>query len=64
MKQTTDLLINRPENFSILTGEDAYFYTTLALGGDGGILASASVKTKEFVEIYNLIKNNKNKVAF
>lgn len=64
MKQTTDLLINRPENFSILTGEDAYFYTTLALGGDGGILASASVKTKEFVEIYNLIKNNKNKDAF
>lgn len=64
MKQTTDLLINRPENFSIMTGEDAYFYTTLALGGDGGIMASASIKPKEFIDIYNLMKNNNHKEAF
>lgn len=63
MKQTTDLLINRPKDFSIMTGEDAYFYTTLALGGDGGIMASASIKPKEFIEIYNLMKNNNHKEA-
>lgn len=58
IKQTTDLLINRPDNFSILTGEDAFFYTTLLLGGDGGIMGSASIRTKEFVDVYNLIKQN------
>jgi len=58
MKQTTDLLLNRPKDFSILTGEDAYFYTTLVLGGNGGILGSAHLRTKEFIEIYHLIKSN------
>ena len=64
IKQTTDLLINRPKDFSIMTGEDAYFYTTLALGGDGGIMASASIKTKEFIDIYTLMKSNNHKEAF
>lgn len=64
MKQTTDLLINRPKDFSIMTGEDAYFYTTLTLGGDGGIMASASVKPKEFIDVYNLVRNNNHKEAF
>ena len=63
MKQTTDLLINRPKDFSILTGEDAYFYTTLILGGDGGIMGSAHLRTKEFIEIYNLIKDNNHQAA-
>lgn len=63
MKQTTDLLINRPKDFSILTGEDAYFYATLVLGGNGGILGSAHLRTKEFIEIYNLIKANDHQAA-
>ena len=63
IKQTTDLLINRPENFSILTGEDAFFYTTLLLVGDGGVIGSASLKTREFVDIYNMIKDNNHKEA-
>lgn len=63
MKQTTELLLNKPENFSILTGEDAYFYTTLALGGEGGIMASASLRTKEFIEIYDLVKANNHQLA-
>lgn len=58
MKQTTDLLLNRPKDFSILTGEDASFYSTLALGGDGGILASSHVRTEDFVNVYNDVKNN------
>lgn len=58
MKQTTELLMNPPKDFSILTGEDAQFYTTLLLGGQGGIMASAHLRTKEFIEVYNLIKSN------
>lgn len=63
IKQTTDLLINRPKDFSILTGEDAFFYTTLLLGGDGGIMGSASLKTREFIEVYNLIRENNHQEA-
>jgi 4-hydroxy-tetrahydrodipicolinate synthase len=63
MKQTTDLLLNPPKDFSILTGEDAYFYTTLLLGGQGGIMASAHLKTKEFIEVYNLVKDNNHEAA-
>src|SRR5262249_3969910 len=38
--QSLELLRQRPPGFAVLTGEDAYFYTMLAHGGDGGILAS------------------------
>jgi 4-hydroxy-tetrahydrodipicolinate synthase len=63
MKQTTDLLLNPPSDFSILTGEDAHFYTTLILGGQGGIMGSAHLRTKEFIEVYNLIRDNNHKDA-
>lgn len=64
IKQTSELLLNPPKNFSILTGEDALFYTTLTLGGQGGILASAHLKTKEFINIFNAIKNNNHLLAY
>ena len=35
----------------MLTGEDAYFYTMLAHGGDGGILASAHLEPERFVAV-------------
>jgi len=63
MKQTTDLLLNPPKDFSILTGEDAYFYTTLILGGQGGIMGSAHLRTKEFIEVYDLVKSNNHQAA-
>lgn len=64
ISQTSELLLNRPnDEFSILTGEDALFYTTLALGGDGGILASASLNTKSFIKVYNDMKSNDYKEA-
>ena len=61
--KTTELLLNRPKDFSILTGEDALFYSTLSLGGDGGILASAHLNTVSFIKVYNEIKSNNNKAA-
>lgn len=57
-KQSMNLLLNRPEDFSILTGEDILYYFSLTLGGDGGILASAHLKTETFIDIYEKVKNN------
>lgn len=63
MGQSTDLLLNRPKDLSILTGEDAFFYSTLALGGDGGILASSHIRTEDFVKVFNDLKNNNHQEA-
>jgi 4-hydroxy-tetrahydrodipicolinate synthase len=57
-KQSMELLMNRPDNFSVLTGEDIMFYTTLTLGGDGGILAAAHIDTEKYIKIYDLVKAN------
>ena len=64
MKQSMSLLMNPPKDFSILTGEDALFYVTLALGGHGGILASAHIDTAKFVEVYNRMQNKDQTGAF
>jgi 4-hydroxy-tetrahydrodipicolinate synthase len=58
IKQTMALLQDPPPGFSILTGEDILFYTTLALGGAGGILASAHLKTRDFIEVYDRMQAN------
>ena len=56
--QSLELLRLRPEGFAVLTGEDAYFYTMLAHGGDGGILASAHLETETFVAVHNRMAGN------
>ncbi|MCB2298573.1 4-hydroxy-tetrahydrodipicolinate synthase [Clostridium tagluense] len=61
--QTIDLVLNKPKNFSVLTGEDALFYSTLSLGGDGGILASAHINTEGFIKVYNEVTSNDSKAA-
>ena len=49
--QSFDLLQRRPSGFSVLTGEDAFFYGALAYGADGGILAAAHVATHRFAGV-------------
>jgi 4-hydroxy-tetrahydrodipicolinate synthase len=49
--QSFDLLRARPPEFAVLTGEDALFYTALTQGADGGILASAHVRTQAFAAV-------------
>jgi 4-hydroxy-tetrahydrodipicolinate synthase len=56
--QSLALLRRRPEGFSVLTGEDAYFYTMLAHGGDGGILASAHLETETFLAVHERMVAN------
>jgi 4-hydroxy-tetrahydrodipicolinate synthase len=63
INQTMDLIFNRPDNFSVLTGEDILFYLNLALGGDGGILAASHLETEKFVSIMDSIDKNDQRTA-
>lgn len=58
LAQSLDLLRQRPKGFSIMTGEDASFYTMLAHGADGGILAASHLKTELFVAVYERMAAN------
>lgn len=63
IQQSLELLSVRPEGFSVLTGEDAMFYTMLANGADGGILASCHIATERFVQIARLMAANDHREA-
>jgi len=52
--QSIELLHRRPQDFALLTGEDAQYQEALSDGADGGILASAHVETAIFAEIWRL----------
>jgi 4-hydroxy-tetrahydrodipicolinate synthase len=49
--QSLELLARKPGDFSVLTGEDALFFTMMANGADGGILAASHLRTEGFVEV-------------
>jgi 4-hydroxy-tetrahydrodipicolinate synthase len=53
--QSYDLLRRRGPGFSVLTGEDAWFYSALTYGADGGILASAHVGPGDFAAVRDAI---------
>jgi 4-hydroxy-tetrahydrodipicolinate synthase len=50
--QSLDLLDRAPDGLAVLTGEDHLYFTSLANGAAGGILASAHLATETFVEIH------------
>jgi 4-hydroxy-tetrahydrodipicolinate synthase len=56
--QSLELLASKPTDFSVLTGEDALYFTMMCNGADGGILAAAHLSTERFVEIARLIRAN------
>lgn len=53
--QSLDLLArvkaDGPARFSVLTGEDALYFTMMANGADGGILAASHLMTERFIEV-------------
>jgi len=49
--QSLDLLARRPADFAVLTGEDALYFTMLANGADGGILAASHLMTGQFLTV-------------
>jgi 4-hydroxy-tetrahydrodipicolinate synthase len=52
--QSLELLRRRPQNFAVLTGEDAQYHEALVDGADGGILASAHLQTDTFAQVCRL----------
>jgi hypothetical protein len=46
-----------------MTGEDNFYYTMLALGGDGGMLASAHLQTADFAAIHERMQANDHRGA-
>lgn len=63
MDQSLELILEKPDRFSVLTGEDLLFLTNLVHGGDGGILASSHFATERFAEIYQLMNDNNHQEA-
>jgi 4-hydroxy-tetrahydrodipicolinate synthase len=63
LTQSLDLLRRRPPGFTVLTGEDPLFYTMLANGADGGILAAAHVATREFIAVFEAMRANDHRRA-
>jgi len=58
LPQSLELLRWRPEGFAVMTGDDPFFYTMLAHGGDGGILASSHLNTELFLGVYERMTKN------
>lgn len=55
MAQSCDLLRRKPPGFAVLTGEDAFFHPMLTQGAEGGIIASAHVRTGDFATVRDLV---------
>lgn len=58
LAQSLDLLARKPKDFSVLTGEDALYFTMLANGADGGILAASHIMTGRFREVGRRFADN------
>lgn len=58
IKQTIELVREGAGRLSVLAGEDHLFFTSVALGGAGGILAAAHVNPELFVEVFNRLQAN------
>jgi 4-hydroxy-tetrahydrodipicolinate synthase len=63
LAQSLELLRRRPAGFAVMTGEDALFYTMLAHGADGGILAAAHLGTEVFVAVAERMAANDHQAA-
>ncbi len=49
--QSAELLLRRPAEFSVLTGEDPLYYAAQVQGADGAISATAHLHTATFAEV-------------
>jgi 4-hydroxy-tetrahydrodipicolinate synthase len=58
LAQSLDLLARKPADFAVLTGEDALYFTMMANGAEGGILASSHLMTERFVEVGRCFADN------
>jgi 4-hydroxy-tetrahydrodipicolinate synthase len=56
--QSLELLARKPADFAVLTGEDALYFTMMANGADGGILASSHLMSERFVAVGRRFADN------
>lgn len=56
--QSLELLQRRPKDFAVLTGEDALYFTMMANGADGGILAASHLMTERFTQVRDCFAAN------
>jgi 4-hydroxy-tetrahydrodipicolinate synthase len=61
--QSAELLRRKPASFAVLTGEDAQFHAALAQGAEGGILASAHLRTDDFARVRDRVLAGENGAA-
>ncbi|MGD3110705.1 dihydrodipicolinate synthase family protein [Streptomyces sp. YGL11-2] len=50
-QDTVEFMSNRPADFAVMAGDDVFASPMLALGAAGGILASAHLATRHFVDL-------------
>lgn len=50
-QEAVAMMAGRPGGFAVLGGDDALISPLLALGADGGILASAHIRTRDFARL-------------
>jgi 4-hydroxy-tetrahydrodipicolinate synthase len=62
-EQSIALLRDRPENFRVLTGEDANYHEALCDGADGAILLSAHIETATFAAVQSDLRRGKRDAA-
>jgi 4-hydroxy-tetrahydrodipicolinate synthase len=55
--QSFDLVRRKPADFTVLTGEDPFYYTALTQGAEGAILASAHIRTGDFVAVRDRLRS-------
>ena len=58
LSQSLDLLARKPEDFAVLTSEDALYFTMMANGADGGILAASHIQTERFLAVRDRLAAN------
>ena len=54
LNQVKQLIINKPDDFLVISGDDNTAYQSVLMGGDGVISVIAGCIPKEFSEIINL----------
>jgi 4-hydroxy-tetrahydrodipicolinate synthase len=62
-EQTVALLRDKPQDFRVLTGEDAHAHEALSDGADGAILLSAHIETATFAAIQAELKRGNSDAA-
>ncbi len=61
--QSYELMRTAPEGFSVLTGEDPFFYNAIVHGAPGAIVTGAHILLDTHLEIISSLKNGQQKAA-